>query len=788
MTSIATHENLRGEQGVIPPTPLIGRSREVEQLLTMLERNDARLITLTGPGGVGKTRLAVEATDAASASFPGGTFVVGLAGLDDSSLLLSVIARSMGIRDDPGIDVISAMATVLSNRRTMLTLDNLEQLLPDGAASDVARLVARYPELTILVTSRFPLHVRGEQEFALQPLQLPPRSQRMSVADVAASPAVQMFIDRAQASTPGFRLDEQNAESIARICRRLDGLPLALELAAAWIKVLTPAALEARLDSVLRMPISGAIDLPARQQTLRHTIEWSYRLLTEDEKRLLRLLGVFKGGFTLRAAEAVSESVGIDPGSVLFGVSALLDKNFIYRDSEADNLQLQETRFNLLESIREFALEACRTEDKLDEIYRGHTRYFCDLAREATRGFFALEMVPWWEVLEQDIDNLRTALTWSVEGGHTALAMRLGVLGTFWAHRGYLSEALQWYPRILALEGEVAPDIRLIALFGEAWVTRSSARFEEAIELYDVVIDLARSIGDEMLVFESQLTLATVLVEVARLDEAEQVIATLTASPVLASALPFWAAAYHWALGDFASMRGDFDRADIEFSNALERIRETGSRRNGAYLSSPSLTGLGYVAFERGNHGAAVGYYMESFVAAEEIGFRWGMATALFGTSRAAAALGHLTEAARFYGAADALRATTGASKRRFYGEDPQAFRQELDRALGADQAEAELATGRQSTPAEALSMTAAFSSNVNTGQPIQKTEQFAHLSSREIEVLSLLASGLTNAKIAERLFISPRTVDTHVRHVYEKLGASNRSDAVRIALKHGLG
>ncbi len=407
------------------PTPLLGREREVEQVCAQLRREGVRLLTLTGPGGTGKTRLALQGAADLLDDYKDGVFFVALAPLSDPTLVVSTIAQALGVKESGGRSVLQCLQDYLREKTLLLALDNFEQVA--AAAPQVAGLLADAPRLNILVTSRIPLHLRGEHEFAVPPLALPDFKHLPALAALTQYAAVELFIERAQAVRPDFAVNNDNAPAVAEICVRLDGLPLAIELAAARVKLLSPQAMLVRLEEPLKLLTGGARDLSARQQTLRGAIAWSYDLLDENEKRLFRRLAVFVGGCTLEAAEAVCHG-GVDLRADVFdGIASLVDKSLLRQEEAPDG----EPRFFMLETIREYAQE--RLTESGEELQNRHAEFFLNFAEQAEIEIHGFQQLKWLDRLEVEHDNLRAALGWLTHNSKAQLGLRLaGALTDFW--------------------------------------------------------------------------------------------------------------------------------------------------------------------------------------------------------------------------------------------------------------------------------------------------------------------------------------------------------------------
>ena len=475
----------------VPPTALVGREDEVAQIGKLLRREDVRLVTLTGPGGTGKSRLSIQVAAGLRDVFMGGIFFVSLAPITDPMLVLPTIAQVLGIRDGAGQALAVRVVETLQRRPVLLVLDNFEQVV--GAAGQVADLLASCLRLKVLVTSREVLHVRAEHEFAVPPLALPDPTRLPKLAALARFSSVALFVQRVQAVKPEFRLTTANAREVAEICVRLDGLPLAIELAAARMKLLSPQALLARMGQLLTLLTGGARDVPTRQQTLRNTISWSYHLLNAQEQRLFRWLSVFVGGCTLQAAEAMCARTGNE----MDDIASLIDKSLL-RSIEQTGEESEEPRLLMLETIREYGQELLASGGEAPDALQAHADHFLRLSEEAVPALDGSLLTTWLDRLEQEHDNLRAALHWFLRAGQTVMALRLcSALERFWVVRGYRHEGLTFLERALGGSAGVAPSVRAKALLAAARLSFMQSDYDRGNALAQESLALFRELGDK---------------------------------------------------------------------------------------------------------------------------------------------------------------------------------------------------------------------------------------------------------------------------------------------------
>jgi predicted ATPase/class 3 adenylate cyclase len=643
-------------------TPFLGREREVAEVVALLQSADARLVTLTGPGGTGKTRLALQAAAEMLDAFPDGIFFVPLAALRDSELVPSAIASALGLREQAGLTPGQAVREAVAGKRLLLVLDNVEQVII--AAPFVGELLVAAPTLRVLATSRLPLRLRAEREYPVPPLALPPAI-GTPPEQLIQYEAVRLFVERAQAVRAGFALTPEIAPAVAEISRRLDGLPLAIELAAARVRLLPPAALLARLERRLPLLTGGPRDAPARQQTLRDTIAWSHDLLTSDEQTLFRRLAVFAGGFSFEAAETVAASsfppsTGAtslerrdlpSPPSVLDGLERLSEHSLLRPVTGPDG----EPRFLLLETIREYGLEQLAQHGEEEATKRAHAEFFLAFAEEAGPKLTSPEQLVWLERLEAEHDNVRAALGWAL-GGDAPIALRLAVgLGWFWYFRGYLREGRAWLERILAASGDPG-SLHDDAFAAAGRLARHLGDYRGAIALLERSLDLARTFQDRRVEALALHELGA-LAGLAEGDAAREVALTEASLAVWRELGDAWGTARTLNnLGYEAYLQGDLDEAVSLLDEGVMLAREAGDRLVLGYI----LDSRGVVAEAQGELERATELYQEALALAQSMGNPLVEAFALSSLAGMATRQGQPARAARMWGAASALRDAIG--------------------------------------------------------------------------------------------------------------------------------
>ena len=793
---------------------------EIKQELAL-----TRLLTLTGTGGSGKTRLALEVARDLIGAYPDGVWLVELAPLSEGALVPEAVAEALEISERPAELLSDTLAEVLRGREMLLILDNCEHLI-EATAHLVDKMLDSCPHLRILATSREGLGVEGEVRWLLPPLSVPESQGTLPSEELEGYEAVRMFLERARGRDPSFSLSSHSAQAVAEISRMLEGMPLAIELAAARVGTLSLEQISERLEGSLDLLTRGGRTAVPRHRTLKGALEWSYELLPEPERKVFKKLSVFAGGWTLEASEAVASGEGVAQSEVMELLSGLVEKSLVVTKEAVQGGM----RYRLLEPVRQYAQEKLKEKGETQAAKRAHAQYFLALAEEAEPQLLGPQEPQWYERLEEEHDNIRADLSWALKGADPELGLRLaGAIWWFWHRHGHLSEGLRWLERALARGDGTSAMVRAKALAGIGWLAygqgdlgRMRKSATEGLSLSDeaglggyhrglflrLLADEAWMEGD----YERVSKLAEESLELSReandlggmaLSLLQQGTASMWGLGDLGKARAFYeeALAVSRELGSASIFRvclnslalpyllqGDLERAKEFAEEAAALSREAGDR---TLLPLP-LHILGWVALLRGDRERAEALHKESLALSGEIGDSWGTLELLEGLACTAGAKGEAQKAARLFGAAEALRETMGVG--------PWAALRTLEERylVGARSRLEEGAWRRAWGEGYAMSMEMAIEYALSEERPSATSpapEQPppsarghpAELTPREVEVLGLVAEGLTNPQVAQRLFLSPRTVQRHLNSVYRKLGVSSRSAATRLALEHGL-
>jgi len=675
------------------PTPFIGREHEIAVVRARLLDPETRLLTLTGPGGVGKTRLALQAAAAARAGFSDGIVFVALAALSDPDLVLPTIAQAAGVAEEAGHPLGDTLAAALRGKRLLLVLDNFEQVL--AAAVAVQALLAA-PGVTMLATSREPLHVRGERVHPVGPLAVP-RPPLPPLATLSQYEAVKLFIARAMDADPAFAITNETAPAVAEICARLDGLPLAIELAAARVRLLPPEALLARLGNRLKVATGGARDLPARQQALRAAIDWSHDLLDPGEQTLFARLAVFVGGRTLDAIEAVCDADGDLPLDALDGVESLLDKSLLRRDEDTGG----EPRFVMLETIHEYSWERLTARDEVGAMGRAHATYYRALAERAEPELIGSRQGVWLTRLEAEHDNLRAALSWSQERGDAETASHVAAaLWRFWSARGHQREGYNWIERTLGWVDRARIEDAVLAelLSGAGMLATDYGDYERAEVLLEECLALSEKRDDVGWVARILSSMGVVAIHRRAYDRAAELLnRALTSDRNRGDQWSLYVTMLN--LAAVARFQGDLDRARGWLDESLALVRGVGDTWGLAVV----LENIAIVAIKQGDYERARTYFHESVASYRAVGHRKGVIDCLEELADMLSAQRHIYPAVRLLGAAAALREQYNADREPNDQDMYDVLIASTRMTLGDDAFEAAWGAGRMLSLDEAL-------------------------------------------------------------------------------------
>ena len=751
-----------------------------------LSLSAARLLTLTGPGGVGKSRLALEVATAVLDRFEDGAWWVELGPLCDTDLVAHQVALALGLPEDPALSKQTALSRYLASKDLLLVLDDCEHHVT--ACADLAQhLLQTCPGLRILATSREALGVGGEIIVTVPPLSSPSCGERLSLEDLTRSEAGQLFLERALAVLPDLKVTEAVAEAIGRVCCQLDGLPLALELAAARVRVLSVPQIAVHLHDRFRLLAEGSRTALPHHQTLRAAIDWSYDLLTRPEQKLFERLSVFAGGHSLEAAEAVAcdpagEEV-ILPADVLDLLSHLVGKSLIVMTERF------QVRYQMLETIRQYALERLRASGELQRIRQRHLTYYLELARRAEPKLMGEEQLEWLDLLEVEHDNLRAALAWSEESGAADIGLRLAAaLGPFWIRTGYLSEGSHWLERALAACREVAP-MRIQALYQAGRLAQQQGNLTQALAFARQSLALSRHFEDRQGAARAICLMGWVTHWQGDREEAGRLLeeALLLAR---ASGDERTTARTLLVLGDLLLRQGIHARAAVLLEESLALDERLGDIRSMAW----AMCGLGQVEGLQGDYERAAAHLRLSLSLYRRLDSKPEIPFPLEALACVAADQGRFWRAAQLWGSASAMRDSIHAVLPPSYAAEHAPYEEKVRAALGEELFAAAWAEGRTMTLDQVSALAEAEPVVPPPPEVAAEPSPQLHaqrrqygLTPREVEVLRLVANGLTDAQIADQLVISPRTVGKHLQSIYSKLYLPSRSAATRWAIEHHL-
>jgi predicted ATPase/DNA-binding SARP family transcriptional activator/DNA-binding CsgD family transcriptional regulator len=795
----------------MPRTSFVGLEREMLEVKRDLAMT--QLLTLTGAGGSGKTRLALEVARSLVGIYPDGVWLVELAPLSEGNLVSQAVAGALGVQEQPGRPLTDTLVEALHGKEALLVLDNCEHLV-EAVARLVNVLLDNSSKLRILATSRETLELKGEVVRPVPALSQPDPQYPPTAADLEGAESARLFVERATQREPSFTLTMQNVQAVSEICRRLDGIPLAIELAAARVGTLSVKQISERLQDSLRLLTSGGRMTVLRQRTLRGALDWSYDLLSKPERGLFGRLSVFAGGWTLEAAEAVASGESVEENKVLDLLSGLVNKSLVVANTTIEG----EVRHRMLEPIRQYAREKLEESGEFEELQRRHATFFLALAEEGEPAFRGPAEGSWLDRLEAEHDNLRAALTWMLAQGGRGLALRLAAALTwFWVDRGHLSEGTNWSKRALVRGSAANESAKASALSGLGYILRAQDDFEGAELCLEEALALHEALRNPERVTETLYHLGWVKLfrgdarHAAALFEESLAAAEESGNQRVSPGVLN-------GLGWIACDGGNFERAQRLWAEALTMARE----RRSALGASDALINMGHTELVRGNREHANGLFEEALVLGQEVGNRYIVASGLKslgiaatlggdpirakallkeslaidakmgsridiaedleGLAEAATALGEHLRAVQLWGAAATLHEAAAVSwtpKERLLHEPLlSAARSRLDvavwetafaegKSMRMEQA-IEYALGEKEDAPSALA-TLAPERPATSAQPVSLTR-------REQEIAVLVARGLTNRQIASKLSISEHTAATHVRRILKKLGLQSRS------------
>ena len=798
-------------------TSFIGREREIDEIKRLL--GTTRLLTLTGTGGCGKTRLALRVADDLLNEAPDGVWVVDLAPVSNRAVVPQTVAAVLGIPEQPRRQLQQTLAASLRSRSLLLLLDNCEHLL--GSCADLVNaLLQGCPDLRILATSREPLGVAGEVRWTVPPLSPPNLQHQVSMDAVLRNDAVRLFVDRARAVRSEFAITENNAHTVADLCRRLDGIPLAIEMAAAWVRVLAVGEILGRLTDRFRLLTSGSRATLPRHQTLKTAMDWSYDLLPANERILLSRLSVFAGGWSLEAAETICSEGEVQRATIFDLLTHLVDKSLVIAETSGAG-----ARYRLLETVRQYGEERLLESGKAADAHRRHRDWYLSFAEKANVALRESQQATWLQRLETEHDNLRAAIEWSKKerSGADAWLRLSAALHEFWFICGHYTEGRESLEGALTASIDSSAAVRALALSGAgllAWrqgdasgsvylheslalfrklndqrgaayalhhlahFAEGEADFHQAIDMFEQSVSLYKQAQDTWGVGWSLYCLGTAMLLQGDHEKA---------TPLLVDSLALCRAAGNrfttaYALGGLAAveaLRGNYDRATVLIEEGLTLGQQIGSKNYIAWAK----VGLANVALAQGHYDRAAMLFRESLAMLQELGNKRGLSESLEGLAVATSGQGDYLEAARLFGASDASRTRTGPNFWPGTRTDRDQRIATVRSALGSPAFATACAEGRAMTLEHAVEHALTPSAR-NQVRPHGRAKSPAVkrtglLAPREREVATLVTEGMTNREIADRMSIREGTVEAHVQHILNKLGMNTRAQIAAWIVAH---
>jgi predicted ATPase/DNA-binding SARP family transcriptional activator/DNA-binding CsgD family transcriptional regulator len=761
-------------------TKFVGREREMVELKRMLAMTG--LLTLTGTGGCGKTRLALEVARDLVAAYPDGVWLVELVPLSEGELTVQEVAATLGVREQPGRHLLDTLLHALRDKQMLLILDNCEHLI-DAAMRLTETLLDSCPRLRVLATSRESLSVVGELAWLVPSLSAPDTHQPLNIEELARYESARLFVDRASQRHPDFALTPENAQAVGQVCARLEGIPLAIELAAARVGMLSAEQISERLEHPLKLLTRGERTADRRHKTLRATLDWSYELLSEPEQVLFGRLSVFAGGFTLEAAESVGAGGGIGKEDVLDLLSGLVEKSLVVTEESWHS----GARYRLLEPIRQYARGKLEESEDREQTRCRHAEWYLALAEEADKESSGPSHARWLERLETEHDNLRAALEWSLDGGDAELGLQLaGALWLFWFNRGYASEGRGWLEKGVALGR--SPAAKAKALNGAGWIVMFQGDYVSARRLLEESLAVYRELEDKEGIVSSlnYLGYVALLGQWEDLPVADLLEEALELKPHLKNRRTI-AGTLIFAGLDALLLRGDWDQAVRLHEEALALYREMDDK----WGINLCLVNLGLMAAAAGHYVRATALLKELMHVSRELDDKLTNMYSFFGLACVADSKGLTARAARLWGISEDILETAGLQL------PPSTYsvmkyESRLIRArerLGETAFEEAWAEGKDMTPDEAVEYALSEEESAPPTLPVPEQllagEPTIELTPREKEVAVLASRGLSNRQIASELMLSEHTVATHVRNILKKLGLRSRTQIAAWVTEH---